>query len=71
MSFSTATPQAGPLAVFDLSGRRVGSAAFAAGAGAFEARWSARSGAGEPLAPGIYFARLARGPTLRIAVVGR
>jgi len=71
VSFSTATPQAGPLAVFDLSGRRVGSAAFAAGAGAFEARWSARSGAGEPLAPGIYFARLARGPTLRIAVVGR
>jgi hypothetical protein len=70
-------PEAGPigLAVFDVGGRRVAAllepnAAWPAGPAEF--RWNARGDDGQPVAAGVYFARLAQGSrqaTTRIVVV--
>lgn len=68
--FRAAGAPAGPVRIFDLHGRQVGVAWFAADGGGSVARWSARDRRGEPLPSGLYFARAGAG-SARITVIRR
>lgn len=70
VTFALATAPREDLRVFDLAGREVGRAGFRDEQGVWRARWSARDGAGRPLAPGLYFAR-AGAALARLVVLGR
>lgn len=61
--FTWGAGRAGRLDVFDARGARVWSADVNAGAG--ELRWSGADATGRACAPGVYFARLERGPERR------
>jgi hypothetical protein len=72
IAFSSALTGASRVLVFDVSGRRVGSAALVATAdGGAEARWTARGEDGAALAPGVYFARAGRAPAQRLVLISR
>ena len=56
--------------VYDLAGRRVGSAALVAIDGdRAEARWTARDERGVALSPGVYFARAGRAKAQRLVLL--
>lgn len=64
LTFSLETPAFVEVAIFDVRGARVRTIARAPfGAGEHVAGWDGRDEAGDLSAPGIYFARLAAGPT--------
>jgi hypothetical protein len=72
IAFSASLSGASRVLVYDLAGRRVGSAALVAtDAGRAEARWTARDERGVALAPGVYFARAGRAPAQRLVLLGR
>jgi len=71
IAFSARLSGASQVLVYDLAGRRVGSAALiAAEGGEAQARWSARDEHGVALAPGVYFARAGRAPAQRLVLLG-
>jgi hypothetical protein len=68
--FEGPAPLAGEITVYDVAGRRMGSASLApSGDGGRRGRWEARDASGRPLAAGIYLARAAQGARVRIAVL--
>jgi subtilisin family serine protease len=71
MSFSLGSAPHGDLRVFDLAGRQVGRTAFLNRAGTWHARWDARDAGGNPLPPGLYFARAGNAGVARLVVLSR
>ena len=71
VSFAVSAPTDRMLDVFDLSGRRVARAPFMPGSSGAIARWTTRNAAGQPIAPGIYLARVGRTEVVRVAVIRR
>jgi subtilisin family serine protease len=69
VSFAVSGSTVRTLDVFDLSGRRVARAPFTPGSSGAIARWTTRSASGQPLAPGIYLARVGGSAVVRVAVI--
>jgi len=63
--------EAGELRVYDLNGRQVGHAALARASDRTVSHWSARDAAGQPLEPGVYFARMGNQAGYRVLVLKR
>jgi hypothetical protein len=63
--------EAGELRVYDLNGRQVGHAALTTASDRTVSHWSARDAAGQPLEPGVYFARMGNQAGYRVLVLKR
>jgi subtilisin family serine protease len=70
VTFSTASSVASEITLYDVAGRRVGSASLApSGDGRRLGRWAVRDEQGRPLSAGVYLARCGRDASIRIAVL--
>jgi len=69
VTFALPSGVAGEVLIFDLAGRRVGSAPVRASGPTAVATWSARDRAGRLVAPGIYFVRAADRTLGRMVIV--
>ena len=71
VTFEVSGGEARTLELFDLGGRRLATLALRPGPNGRTATWEARDAAGQPLAPGVVFARCGTRRPARIAVIGR